>query len=182
MNNATADSDTLTYATTPGWWVPVLLDLFAWPALLRAGAVGYWLIDAVAVVLAVATLYVVTHPTLRYSAHSLSQSRGPFRTTVDLTRLASVRAVQVARRTNVLDPQTGESRSNIRWFSSSPDDWAGKPPIESYVVTDTAGHRLSLNAARTGAPWAQRLLTALREQPDVELGPRVVESLTQFAR
>ena len=150
--------------------------------LLRASSLLWWVIDLAAVVLLLAVLYVLTHPTLRYSALTLTQSRGPFRTSIDLRSLASVRVLDAVRRSNVLDPQTGERRSNIRWFYKSPDDWGGKTPVQGYVVRDTDGHRMAINAARAGAPWAPLLLSALNTQPDVELGPRVVQSLKDFAR
>ena len=182
MGDAASQETTYRYVTTPGWWAPAVLDLLVVPALIHAGSAVWWAVDAVALAIVLAALYVLTHPTLRYSAHSFIQSRGPFRTRIDLGSLASVRALDVVRRSNVLDPQTGERRSNIRWFYKSPDDWGGKIPIQGYVIRDADGHRMVLNAARAGAPWAAFLLEALTQQPDVELGPRVMPSLRDFAR
>ena len=182
MDNGGTRDGTLRYGTTPGWWAPALLDLFALPVLVRSGSAAWWAIDIAAVVLVLAVLYVLTHPTLRYSSNSFTLSRGPFRTSVHLADLASVRVIDVVRRSNVLDPQTGERRSNIRWFYKSPDDWGGVTPVHGYVINDTNGHRVSINTARAGAPWAPLLLAALNEHPDVELGPRVVPSLNDFAR
>ncbi len=182
MSDGAAREPTFTYATTPGWWAPVVLDAVAWPALMRAASALWWVVNVAVVALVVVVLYVLTHPTLRYSPDSFSLSRGPFRTNVDLRNLSSVRVGGAVRRSNVLDPQTGERRSNVRWFYKSPDDWGGKPPIQGYVLSDTDGHRMFVNVARAGAPWAPLLLSALTEQPDVELGPRVVPSLRDFAR
>lgn len=182
MDDATSGEEALKYATTPGWWAPALLDLLAWPALIRAGSPLWWVIDAATVALLLVVLYLLTHPTLRYSSLFFTQSRGPFRTSVDLRNLASIRVLDVVRRSNVIDPQTGERRSNIRWFYKSQDDWGGKTPVQGYVISDTDGHRMSINASRAGAPWASLLLSALNEQPGVELGPRVVLSLKDFAR
>ncbi len=182
MGNAVSRDGTLRYSTTPGWWAPALLDLFALPVLVHSGSALRWAIDVAAVALLLVVIYVFTHPTLRYSSSSFTLSRGPFRTSIDLRDLASVRVIDVVRRSNVLDPQTGERRSNIRWFYKSPDDWGGVTPVQGYVIRDTDGHRVSINAARTGAPWAPLLLAALNEHPDVELGPRVVPSLNDFAR
>ena len=182
MDNEGTRDGTLRYCTTPGWWAPALLDLFALPALVRSGSTPWWTIDVVALVLVLAVLYVLTHPTLRYSSTSFTLSRGPFQASVDLGDLAAVRVIDLVRRTNVLDPQTGDRRSNIRWFIKSPDDWSGVTPVQGYVIKDTDGHRVSINAARAGAPWAPLLLAALREHPDVELGPRVLSSLSDFAR
>ena len=181
MGNAVSRDGTLRYSTTPGWWAPALLDLFALPVLVHSGSALRWAIDVAAVALLLVVIYVFTHPTLRYSSSSFTLSRGPFRTSIDLRDLASVRVIDVVRRSNVLDPQTGERRSNIRWFYKS-RDWGGVTPVQGYVIRDTDGHRVSINAARTGAPWAPLLLAALNEHPDVELGPRVVPSLNDFAR
>lgn len=182
MDNADSGNGSLRYATSPGWWAPALLDLFAWPALVRSGSVLWWALDVAAVAFLLVALYVLTHPTIRYSSSAFSLSRGPFGTSIDLRHLASVRAMDVVRRTNVLDPQTGERRSTIRWFYKSPDDWGGVTPVQGYVIKDTDGHRVTITAARAGAPWAPLLLAALAAQPDVELGPQVIQSLNAFAR
>ncbi|MDE3092887.1 MAG: hypothetical protein KGJ47_03770 [Acidobacteriota bacterium] len=182
MDNEGTRDGSVRYCTTPGWWAPALLDVLALPALVRSGSTPWWAIDVAAVVLVLVVLYVVTHPTLHYSSRSFTLSRGPFQTSVDLGDLASVRIMDLVRRTNVLDPQTGERRSNVRWFIKSPDDWGGVTPVQGYVIKDMEGHRVSINAVRAGAPWAPLLLAALREHPDVELGPRVVPSLNDFAR
>ncbi len=182
MSDSDSDEQTFRYATTPGWWVPALLDPFALPALNRASSPLWWSVDAVAVALLLAVLYVLTHPTLRYSPLSFTQSRGPFRTSRAGGRVGSGGVVGGVRGNNLRDPQTGERRSNIRWFYKSPDDWGGKTPVQGYVIKDTGGHHMFLNAARAGAPWATFLLSALNEQPEVELGPRVIQSLKDFAR
>lgn len=182
MGDETSGEESIKYSSSPGWWAPALLDLLAWPALLRASSVLWWVIDVVAVALLLTGLYTLSHPTLRYSTGSFTQRRGPFRTSVDLKNLSSVRVLDAVRRSNVLDPQTGERRSNIRWFYKSPDDWGGKTPVQGYVIRDADGHHMSVNASRTGAPWAGFLLNALDEQPEVDLGPRVVQSLRDFAR
>jgi hypothetical protein len=174
--------ETLRYSTNSGWWVPALLDLLALPALRRANSPLWWGVDVAIVVVILAALYMLTHVTLRYSSSSFILSRGPFRTSVNPKDLSSVRGVDVVRRSNVLDPLTGERRSNFRWFYKSADDWGGKVPVRGYVIEDASGHHMSINVVRAGAPWAGILLSALREQPEVELGPRVVQTLTDFAR
>ena len=183
MDDIAGGPGVVRYSTTPGWWVPALLDLLALPALVRSGALQWWAIDVVAALIVLAVLYVLTHPRLSFSPESFSLRRGPMRTTVDLRSLAWVRATEVARRTNVLDPQTGDRRSVIRWYRTSPDDWAGKTPTQGYVIEDGAGRRLVLDAVRSGGHrWVPYIQAALKEQPDVELGPRVMESLKDFAR
>lgn len=183
MNDIAGGPGIVRYCTTPGWWVPALLDLLALPALVRSDALQWWAVDVAGALIVLAVLYVLTHPRLSFSAVSFSLRRGPFRTTVDLRNLAWVRATEVASRINVLDPQTGDRRSIIRWYRKSPDDWAGKTPILGYVIEDGAGRSLVLDAIRSGAHrWVPYLQAALKDQPDVELGPRVMESLKDFVR
>ncbi len=182
MDNEGTRDGILRFSTSAGWWAPALLDLFVLPALVRSGSAPWWAIDVVAVVLALAVLHVLTHPTLRYSSSSFTLRRGPLRTTVALGDLTSVRVIDVVRRSNVRDPQTGDRRSNIRWSYKAPDDWGGVTPVQGYIIKDASGHRMSINTARAGAPWAPLLLAALNAHPDVELGPRVVQSLNDFAR
>jgi hypothetical protein len=182
MGDAASGKETFKLASAPGWWAPALLDLLAWPALIRRDSPLWWVIDAAAVALLLVVLYLLMHPTLRYSSLTFTVSRGPFRTSIDLRNLTSVRVLDVVRRGNVIDPQTGERRSNIRWIYKSPDDWGGRKPVRGYIISDADGHRMSVSVAHTGAPWATVLLSALNEQPDVELGPSVVASLKDFAR
>ena len=97
------------------------------------------------------------------------------------TKTLGIRTVN--RRTNVLDPNTGDRRSVIRWRVKSPDDWGGRPPVQGFYLRDANDSHLALGVVRTSVDrWGAFLLHAIKDQPDVELGPRVIDALEAFTR
>lgn len=71
----------------------------------------------------------------------------------------------------------------IRWYFKSPDDWAGKPPVTSISMRDRWGGHLTLSVLRTNVDrWSRYLNEAIKEHPEVELGPRVTEALESLSR
>ncbi|MBW4029537.1 MAG: hypothetical protein HIU57_02520 [Acidobacteria bacterium] len=133
-------------------------------------------------VLLVLVLYIATHPTLSFSPRSITQRRGPFRVGIDLSDLSSVRIDIRTRQINATDPQTGHPRQVNFYFKPS-DDEAGKRPVQGLVLSDNSGHHLALRFSRTGANrWGEYLLSAVRQQPEVDLGPRVMETLERIVR
>jgi len=177
------DQQTLRYVTNRGWWTPTLLLLLLVLAQSHSGQLSrWWAFDMVALLLLVLILHVLTHPTLKVSAEMISQRRGPFRVSVDLGSLRSVRVDTRARQLNAIDPQTGQPRQVNFYFKQS-DDWSGKRPAQGVIVTDNEGHRLALRFLRTGVHrWGVYLLDAVKVQPEVELGPRVIETLELVVR
>lgn len=183
MTDLSESQESFRYTSNRGWWTPTLLLLLLLPKQVHSSQPKWWIIDAVIFVVLLAILYVMTHPTLTFSPVSITQQRGPFRTTIDLKHLQTVRIDTVQRRTNVMDPQTGERRSVIRWNYKNPDDWAGKPPVQGFYMQDCEDHHLSLSVLRTKpGVWCAHLLRAIKEQTEVEIGPRVVEALESFVR
>lgn len=184
MDNIDSGQVSVKYATNPAWWTPPLLLLLLLPIQVHKGHFWIWLIIiAVLFALLLFILYQLTHPLLTFSQSFIARRRGPFRVKVDLSELESVRASTIARQTSVLDPQTGDRRSVIRFFVKSPDDWAGKPPVQSFYISDCHGRHLTLGVQRTSVSrWGACLLRAINEQPNVELGPRVIEALEDFTR
>ena len=101
---------------------------------------------------------------------------------IDLDDLQSVRIDTRARQINAVDPQTGQSRQVNFYFKRS-DDWAGKRPAQGLVLRDNSGHRLALRFLRTRAnQWGAYLLSSVRENPEMDLGPRVIETLERIVR
>ena len=183
MDTAPEGQESVRYATTRAWWTPSVLLLLLLPKQIHSSQLRWWLIDVALLLVLLLILYVFTHPTLTFSPLAITQKRGPFRVTVDLNALQSVRINLTQRRTNVTDPQTGERRSVIRSYVKSPDDWAGKPPVQGFYVEDSSGHHLTLSVLRTGASrWGAYLLRAMKAQSEVDLGPRVVEALESITR
>jgi hypothetical protein len=175
--------ESVRYSTTPAWWTPALLLLVLVPKQLHSSQSWWWFADAGLLALSLLILYELTHPSLSFTAHSISQRRGPFRATIDLDDLRVVRVVLTQRRTNVIDPQTGERRSVVRFYYKQPDDWGGKPPVQGFSLRDGQGHHLTLGVAHTGASrWGTYLLRAIEGDDEVELGPRVVEALRSVTR
>jgi len=175
--------ESIKYTTTKAWWTPALLLLLLVPKQIRSGQLRWWIVDVAMLLLLLLVLYVVTHPTLTFSPMAISQKRGPFRVSIDLNDLQSVRINVTQRRTNVIDPQTGERRSIVRFYTKYPDDWGGKPPVQGFYIRDRDGHYLALGILRTeSGRWCRYLLRAIKGQPDVELGPRVIEALENFTR
>jgi len=183
MSDSPNVSEAIRYTSNSSWWTPTLLLLLFLPAQISSGHSWWFLVDLAAAVLLLVVLYVFTHPTLTFSAEMISQHRGLSHVSIDLRDLQSVRANTVNRRMNVLDPQTGDRRSVIRWNWRSPDDWGGKPPVQAFCLRDTKGRHLALGVLRTGVDrWGVYLLRAIRENPEVELGPRVVDALNELTR
>lgn len=184
MTHDVGDCESLRYVSNRAWWTPAPLVLLLVPSQIHANHVRWWpLLDSGLLVLLLGFLYVATHPVLTFSPHVITQRRGPFRTSIDLSHLTSVRVSTVGRRTSQLDPQTGARRSVIRFDVTSPDDWAGAPPVRAISVRDARGHHLTLGVLRTSTSrWGAYLLSSIRDDPDVEVGPRVVESLERFTR
>lgn len=184
MDNLPDGLQTIKYATTRAWWTPTLLLVLWLPEQVHSGQLRWWwLADIVLLLLLLLVLYVFTHPTLTFSPPAITQQRGPFRVSIDLNDLQSVRVNTTVRRVAAIDPQTGERRPVIRFNYKYPDDWAGKPPVQSFYVRDSNGHHLALSILRTGADrWGAYLLSAIREQPQLELGPRVMEALESITR
>ncbi len=171
------------YVSNPAWWTPVLLVLVLLPSQIRSGGIASFFLDLAIVVVLLTVLYVITHPTLTFSANEVAQRRGPFRVTINLNHLQSVRANTVNRRTNVLDPNTGDRRSVIRWRVKSPDDWGGRPPVQGFYLRDANDSHLALGVVRTSVDrWGAFLLHAIKDQPEVQLGPRVIDALEAFTR
>jgi len=184
MENCAGEMETVKYASNGAWWTPTLLLLLLLPKQIHTNHFWWWsLVDAGLLLLLLSILYAFTHPILSFSQFEITQRRGPFRVTIDLNNLESVRVNTTGRRTAVMDPQTGERRSVIRFYVKYPDDWAGKPPVQSVYVRDRKGHHLDLSVQRTKVDhWGACLLRAIRAQSEVELGPRVVEALESFTR
>jgi len=183
MDHLTDGQETNKFATNRAWWTPTLLWLLLLPKQIHSSQLRWWLVDVAVLLLLLPVLYVLTHPTLTFSPHSLAQRRGPFHVSINLSDLQSVRVITTARRTAVNDPRTGERRSVIRFYAKYPDDSAGKPPVQGLYVRDADGHHLTLRFLRSGADrWGECLLHAIREQPEVELGPRVMEALASISR
>ncbi|MBW8076602.1 MAG: hypothetical protein GJU76_00655 [Gallionella sp.] len=184
MENIDNGQDSVRYSTNPAWWTPPLLLLLLLPTQIHNRHFGMWLVlDVALLALFLFVFYLLTHPLLTFSQSALARRRGPFRVKVDLSNLESVRVSTIGRQTSVLDPQTGERRSVIRFYVKSPDDWAGKPPVQSISISDRQGRHLTLGVRRTNVNrWGAYLLRAINEQPNVELGPRVIEALEDFTR
>ena len=184
MSNVEYGQDSVRFATNRAWWTPPLLLLLLLPIQIHRG--NFWIsavIDAALAALLLCILFLLTHPILTFSQSAMSRRRGPFRVTVDLGDLESVRAITTSRRTSVLNPQTGEKRSVVRFYVTSPDDWSGKLPVQSFYIRDSRGNHLTLGVLRTKVNlWGACLLRAINAKPDVELGPRVVEALEAFTR
>jgi hypothetical protein len=177
------DQQTLRYVTNRGWWAPTLLLLIWLPAQNRWGQLSqWWPLDIVGLLLLVLILYVATHPILSFSPRTIVQRRGPFRVSIDLDDLQSVRVDTRTRQINAIDPQTGQPRQ-VNFYFKRTDDWAGKRPAQGLVLRDNKGHHLSLSFLRTGAnQWGVYLLRSVRENPEVDLGPRVIETLERIVR
>ena len=176
--------ESLRYVRNRSWWTPAF---FLLPLLVRwvhsNPSVSRWLLAAGIDLAILIVFYVLNHAILTFSPRVIAQRRGPFRANVDLDALESVRVSTLSRQNAVLDPQTGERRSVIRWYFKSPDDWAGKPPVTSISMRDRRGNHLTLNVLKTEVErWGAYLMQAIKEHPEVELGPRVTEALENFTR
>ncbi len=184
MAEASGSEESLKYATNKLWWTPAF---FAIPLLLHYAhsnpSLRRWLVAAVVDAVILLVFYVLNHAKLTFSPREIAQQRGPIRTGVDLSALEWVRVGTTSRQNAVLDPQTGERRSVIRWYFKSPDDWAGKPPVTSISMRDQRGNHLTLNVLKTDVEhWGVFLLQAIKDHPEVDLGPRVTEALESLTR
>ena len=184
MDNLPGGQEAIRYSTTRSWWTPTLLFILWLPEQVRSGYPRWWwLVDIVFNSLLLLVLYVFTHPTLTFSSSAITQHRGPFHVSIDLSDLQSVRVNTTVRRVAAIDPQTGERRPVIRFNYKDSNDWTGKLPVQGFYVRDSNGHHLTLNILRTGADrWGAILLSAIRDQPQLELGPRVMEALESITR
>ncbi len=183
MDSLSKDEQTLKYVTNRGWWTPTLLFLIWLPVQSHRGQLSkWWLVDVVGLVILVLVSYVATHPILSFSPRTFTQRRGPFRVSIDLDDLQSVRIDTRSRQINAIDPQTGQSRQ-VNFYFKQTDDWSGKRPAQGLVLRDNRGHRLALRFLRTGAnEWGAYLLRSVREKPELDLGPRVIETLERIVR
>lgn len=184
MAESSSNGESLRYVRNRAWWSPAFCAL---PLLIpyrhSNPSLWRWLVAGAVDVAILLVFYELNHATLMFSPREIAQRRGPFRTSVDLDALESVRVGTTSRQNAVLDPQTGERRSVIRWNFKAPDDWGGKPPVTSIFMRDQHGNQLTLNALRTDVErWGVYLLQAIKKQPEVELGPRVSEALESFTR
>ena len=184
MTESTTGEESVKYVTNRSWWVP---GFFAIPLLLQYAlshpSPRRWLVSAVVDLALWFVPYLLTHPTLTYSPQVIVQRRGPFRSSIDLDALERVRVSTVNRQSAVMDPLTGERRSVIRWYWRSPDDWAGKPPVTSVSMRDRRGGHLTLSVLRNDVDrWGRYLFQAIKDHPEVELGPRVTEALENLTR
>jgi hypothetical protein len=177
------DQQTLKYVTNRGWWTPTLLLLIWLLVQNHSGQLRrWWPIDIGVLLLLVLVLYVATHPILSFSPRTITQRRGPYRVSIDLDDLQSVRIDTRARQIKAIDPQTGQPRL-LNFYFKQPDDWAGKRPAQGLVLRDNKGHHLALRFLRTGANrWGADLLSSVREKPELDLGPRVIETLERIVR
>lgn len=183
MKKPSNGRDVVRYTSRRAWWTPALLPVLFVPSQVNSRRAGWLVADAVIVAVLLFIPYVVTHPTLTFSAGEITQRRGPFRVTIDLNALQSVRAITVNRRTNVMDPATGERRSVLRWYVKSPDDWSGRPPVQGFDLRDAHHRHLTLGVVRTSVDrWGVYLLSAISDHPDIEVGPHVVEALEALTR
>ena len=182
MDSPPDDQETLTYVTNRAWWTPTLLLAFWLPWQLHSSHFQWALTDILILLLLVVVLYMATHPTLSFSPGAISQRRGPFHVSIDLSALESVRVNNTVRRSKAIDPLTGERRQ-MNFFYRNPDDWAGLTPAQGFYIRDSHGHHLALRFLRTRANrWGSYLLSAIRERPQLELGPRVMETLERIVR
>ena len=173
----------LRYVTNRGWWTPTALVALVLLGQLHSGELRvWWLVDVTFFAVLLLFLYIVTHPTLTFSPKAITQRRGPFRVSIDLKNLSSVRISTTTRQLNAIDPHTGKPRE-VNFFFRKSDDWAGKRPSTGVVLADSAGHHLTLGFTRTRADrWGAYVLNAIKQQPDVDLGPRVMETLERIVR
>ena len=183
MDNLPEGQQTIKCATNRGWWTPTLLLVLWLPEQVHSGQFRrWWLVDTVLLLPLLLVLYVVTHPILSFSPRTITQRRGPLRVSIDLNDLQSVRLDTRVRQVNAIDPQTGQPRQ-VNFYFKRPDDWAGKRLAQGIYLRDNKGHQLALRFLRTGANrWGANLLSAVREQPELELGPRVMETLGRIIR
>lgn len=183
MDSLPQDQQILKYVTNRGWWTPTLLLLLWLLAQNRSDQLKrWWPVDIVVLLLLLLVLYVVTHPVLSFSPQTFTQRRGPFRVSIDLDDLESVRIDTRARQINAINPQTGQRRQ-LNFYFKRPDDWSEKRPAQGLVLRDNKGHRLALRFLRTGANrWGAYLLSAVRNDPELDLGPRVTETLERIIR
>lgn len=183
MEDTSTNEQVVKYSSNRAWWTPVLLLGLYLPALSHMRLSIWFLVTLPAIAILMSVLYLSTHPTLTFSTTSLEQTRWMRRTTVNLGNLKQVQAIFTARQTNVMDPQTGEYRSTFRWYFKSPDDWAGKHPVQAFRIEDRDGHQLTISVIGTRVDqWSPLLLRALESQTAVDLGPRTLESLKICAR
>lgn len=183
MDSLPQDQQTLKYVTNRGWWTPTLLLLLWLLAQNHSGQLKrWWPVDIVVLLLLLLVLYVLTHPILSFSPRTFTQRRGPFRVSIDLDDLESVRIDTRARQINAIDPQTDQPRQ-VNFYFKRPDDWSGKRPAQSLVLRDDKGHHLALRFLRTDANrWGAYLLSEVRKNPELDLGPRVIETLERITR
>jgi len=183
MDNLPEGQQTLKYVTNRGWWTPTMLLLLGLPGQLHSGQLRrWWVVDITVLVLLLLVLYVVTHPILSFTPQAITQRRGPFRVSIELNNLNSVRIDTRTRQVNAIDPSTGHPRQ-VNFFFRQTDDWAGKRPASGLVLIDNEGHHLALRFLRTGADcWGAYLLSAMKQQPELDLGPRVMETLERIVR
>ena len=183
MEDSPESRQTLKYVTNRGWWTPTLLLALVLPGQIHSGRFRVWmLVDVTALVPLILVLYIVTHPILNFSPQAISLRRGPLCVSIDLRNLSSVRISTTARQIGAIDPQTGQSRQVNFYFRQS-DDWAGKRPATGVALADSEGHHLVLRFLRTGADrWGAYVLSAISQQPEVDLGPRVMETLERIVR
>ena len=183
MDSLPQDQQTLKYVTNRGWWTPTLLLLLWVFTQNRSGDLKrWWFVDIVALLLLLLVLYVVTHPVLSFSPRRFTQRRGPFRVSIDLEDLESVRIDTRVRQINAIDPQTGQPRQ-VNFYFKRTDDWSGKQPVRGLILRDSKGHQLALRFLRTGANrWGAYLLSAVSTNPELDLGPRVIETLERIVR
>lgn len=183
MDEAGEIQRSLRYVTNRGWWTPSLLVL-AWVAVLAHSRRPAWwsIVDVALFVIVLSVLYLVTHPTLTFSPSTIAQRRGPFRVSIDLANLASVRVNTMTRGISVVDPQTGQ-RPQINFFYPRRQDVGAATLPRGVYLRDTRGHRLALNFLRTDVTgWGACLVRALKAQPEVELGPQVMATLERVVR
>ncbi len=184
MAESITNEGSVKYVTNRSWWAPAFgLIPFLIQYVHTNPTLWRWLIAAVVDLALWFVPYVLTHPTLTYSPQVIAQRRGPFRSSIELDALESVRVSTVSRQNAVMDPLTGERRSVIRWYRKYPDDWAGKPPVTSISMRDQRGSHLTLSVLRTDVDrWGRYLYGAIKGHPEVELGPRVTEALESLTR
>lgn len=183
MEELPDSGQTLRYVTNRGWWTPTALLALVPPGQIHSGQLReWWLVDVTVLVLLLLVLYLATHPILTFSPQAITQRRGPFRVRIDLKNLSSVRISTTARQIGAIDPQTGQPRQ-VNFFFRQSDDWAGKRPATGVTLTDYEGHHVALRFLRTGADrWGAYVLSAIKQQPEVDLGPRVMETLERIVR